>query len=174
MPKRSSVKKLPKAVQEWINKSLVESDFSGYNALADALKAKGYKISKSSLHRYGSDFEESLQAIKMSTEMAKAVVDACPDDVNNMGEALTRLVQQKAFKVLTEMKVNPEKIKLADIGHMVATVNRTSISQKKYAAEVRAKIENKLKKMETEAKAGKSKFDPDTLKMVREEIYGLI
>jgi len=171
MPKRSSVKKLPKAVQEWINKCLVESDFSGYVALANALKAKGFKISKSSLHRYGSDFEESLQAIKMSTEMAKAVVDACPDDANDMGEALTRLVQQKAFKVLTEMKVNPEKIKLADIGHMVAIVNRTSISQKKYTAEVRAKAKKAAEVIEKVVKKGG--LTDEAVQLIRSQVLGI-
>ena len=174
MPKRSSVNKLPKAVKQWLDKCLVESDFSGYEALAEALKAKGYQISKSSLHRYGSDFEESLNAIKMSTEMAKAVVEACPDDENNFGEALSRLVQQKSFEVLTKMEIDPDKVKLADLGRMVASINRSSVEIKKYAAEVKSKIAAKLASMEAESKSGKRKVDAATLKMVREEIYGLI
>ena len=174
MPKRSAVTTLPPEVKEWLDKSLVESDFSGYDALSAALSEKGYQISKSSLHRYGSEFEESLQAIKLSTEMAKAVVDACPDDAGNFGEALTRLVQQKSFEVLTKMEVDPQKVKLTDLGNMVSLVNRTSIDIKKYASEVKARMDAKFEELESDNNSGKRKIDPETLRMVREEIYGII
>jgi Asp-tRNA(Asn)/Glu-tRNA(Gln) amidotransferase B subunit len=171
MPKRSSVKALPAKVKEWLDKYLVESDFSGYEALSVALAKKGYQISKSSLHRYGSDFEESLQAIKMSTEMAKAVVDACPDDANNFGEALTRLVQQKSFEVLTKMEVDPDKVKLTDLGKMVSLVNRTSIDIKKYAAEVRQKASDAAQEVEKVVKKGG--LSDEAVQAIRRSILGI-
>jgi len=174
MPKRSVVSTLPNEVKEWIDKSLVESDFSGYEALAAALAEKGFSISKSSLHRYGSAFEESLQAMKMSTEMAKAVVDACPDEANNFGEALTRLVQQKSFEVLTKMEIDPEKVKLTDLGHMIGHVNKASIAIKKFAAEVKSKLDERLKTLEADSKDGKNNLDSETLRRVREEVYGIV
>lgn len=174
MPARSAVTTLPAEVKEWLDKCLVESDFSGYEALSAALAEKGFQISKSSLHRYGSEFEKSLQAIRMSTEMAKAVVDACPDDANNFGEALTRLVQQKSFEVLTKMEVDPKKVKLTDIGKMVSAVNKTSIDIKKYAAEVKSKLEAKFKALEDDSKSGRNDLDVETLRRVREEIYGVV
>lgn len=174
MPSRSKVVSLPQDVKDWLDKYLVDSNFSGYEALSEALAEKGYQISKSSLHRYGSNFEKSLEAIKLSTEMAKAVVEACPDDENQFGEALTRLVQQKSFEVLTKMEISPEDVKLADLGRMVASVNRSAVETKKYAAEVRQKIEKKFAEMETKKSNGKAIFDAKTLQKVREEIYGII
>ena len=171
MPKRSSVSALPAVIKEWLDKCLVESDFSGYEALSAALGEKGYQISKSSLHRYGAEFEESLQAIKMSTEMAKAVVDACPDDANNFGEALTRLVQQKSFEVLTKMEVDPKKVKLTDIGKMVSVVNKTSIDIKKYAAEVKARTIQAAEAVEKVAK--KSGLSDEAVQMIRSKILGI-
>jgi Asp-tRNA(Asn)/Glu-tRNA(Gln) amidotransferase B subunit len=171
MPKRSAVTTLPSAVKEWLDKALVESDFSGYEALSAALADKGYQISKSSLHRYGSEFEESLQAIKMSTEMAKAVVDACPDDAGNFGEALTRLVQQKSFEVLTKMEVDPAKVKLTDLGKMVSLVNRTSIDIKKYAAEVKQKTVDAAKEVEKVAKKGG--LSDEAVQKIRRSILGI-
>jgi Asp-tRNA(Asn)/Glu-tRNA(Gln) amidotransferase B subunit len=171
MPKRSSVKALPAKVKEWLDKCLVESDFSGYEALSAALAEKGYQISKSSLHRYGSEFEESLQAIKMSTEMAKAVVDACPDDAGNFGEALTRLVQQKSFEVLTKMEVDPSKVKLTDLGKMVSLVNRTSIDIKKYAAEVKEKAQAAAQEIEKVAKKGG--LSDEAVQAIRSKILGI-
>lgn len=171
MPKRSAVTTLPPEVKEWLDKALVESDFSGYEALSAALADKGYQISKSSLHRYGSEFEESLQAIKMSTEMAKAVVDACPDDAGNFGEALTRLVQQKSFEVLTKMEVDPKKVKLTDLGKMVSLVNRTSIDIKKYAAEVKQKAMDAAKEVEKVVKKGG--LSDEAVQKIRRSILGI-
>jgi len=171
MPKRSSITTLPKAVKEWLDKSLVESEFSGYEALSAALSEKGFSISKSSLHRYGSEFEESLQAIKLSTEMAKAVVEACPDNANDFGEALTRLVQQKSFEVLTKMEVDPQKVKLTDLGKMVSLVNRSSIDIKKYAAEVKAKTIEAAKEIEKVAKKGG--LSDEAVQAIRKQILGI-
>ena len=60
MAKRSTVKTLPKAVKEWLDAALIEQDFSGYQTLEAELKARGYDISKSAVHRYGQALERRL------------------------------------------------------------------------------------------------------------------
>lgn len=63
MPKRSKVAALPKAVKEWLDAALVEGNFSGYEQLEAELKARGHDIGKSSLHRYGSAFEQDRKSV---------------------------------------------------------------------------------------------------------------
>lgn len=41
MPRRNSVEQLPRAVREWLDRALVDSNFSAYRALEDALREKG-------------------------------------------------------------------------------------------------------------------------------------
>ena len=53
MARRNSVGQLPQSVREWLDKSLVEGNFSGYQLLEEALRDKGFAISKSAIHRYG-------------------------------------------------------------------------------------------------------------------------
>lgn len=177
MPKRSSIETLPRAVKEWLDKALVESNFSGYEALATELKKRGCDISRSAVHRYGQAFDERLRALKIAGEQAKALVDANPDDEGAMGEALMRLAQEKIFALLMEMQVDPKKANINSLGKTIAQIARASISQKKWAIEARARIDEKLKSLEAQAasKSGDKKgMDLETLKRVREEIYGIV
>ena len=110
MGKKSTVETLPKEVKEWLDRALVESNFSGYKLLAGEMKARGYEISKSAIHRYGQDFEERLKTLKMVTEQARAVVQAAPDEDGAVNDALVRLTQEKLFGVLMEIEVDPAQI----------------------------------------------------------------
>ena len=42
MPKRSAVETLPAQVKRWLDQALVDGNFSGYEALADELKTRGF------------------------------------------------------------------------------------------------------------------------------------
>jgi Protein of unknown function (DUF3486) len=176
MPQRSSISLLPEDIRAWLNTSLIDNAFSGYQDLADALAEKGYEISRSSIHRYGVKFEAQLAELKEATEQALALADACGDDENALGDALTRLTQMKAYQALMEMS-DVKDLSLPQLGRMVADLNRSSVTVKKYSAEVRKKLEEKLKILEAEAikAGGEGDENPHlkTLKRVREEVYGL-
>lgn len=179
MPTRNKAQSLPAAVREWLEKSLIEGNFSGYEVLAQTLKDKGYDISKSSIHRFGSEFEARLQSLRLSQQMARAVVDANPDDEGAMNEALIRLTQDKMMGLLVEMNVDPEDMDFVKLAKAIAEVAKGSVAQKKFAADYKAKLTAALNKAETGAD-GKAiaKMSPDEayragLKRVREEAYGL-
>lgn len=174
MPARGKVESLPKEVKAWLDAVLIEENFSGYEALAAELKARGFDIGKSAVHRYGQAFEERLKALRMVTEQARAVVEHSPDEEDAVTQALVRLTQEKLFSVLMDMQVDPEKVNLAGITRSIAELARSSISVKKYAADVKARIGAKMAELETQAAEGKGRLDAATLKIVREQIYGLV
>ncbi len=171
MPVRSSVTSLPSEVKEWLDKALVDGNFSGYEALAEALNEKGFNISKSSLHRYGKNFEETLSAVKIATEQAKAIVESCPDEAGTLNDALIRLVQQKAFQALGRIEADKEDITLADLGHMISSLGRASTTVKKYATEVKARTIEAAKEVEKVAKKGG--LSEDAVQMIRSKILGI-
>lgn len=172
MPRRSAVEQLPGAVKEWLDKALVEGNFSGYEALAAELQGRGINISKSALHRYGQDFEARLAALKIATEQARAIAESAPDDAGMMGDALTRLVQQKAFDVLMDMQIeDPNAIKLTDLGQMIANLNKASVLQKKWALEVRQKAQTAADEVAKVAKAGG--LTDDAVDLIRARILGI-
>ncbi len=92
MAKRSKIATLPPAVKGWLDTALVEGNFSGYELLEAELRTRGFAIGKSSIHRYGSAFEQKLSMLKLDSEQAGAIVTAAPDDEGAVNEALMRLV----------------------------------------------------------------------------------
>lgn len=156
MPPRSKILALPAEVKAWLDTSLVEGNFSGYELICAELKARGYDISKSAVHRYGSEFEERLAAMKTSTEQARAVVAAAPDNEGAVNEALMRLVQDHLFKLLM---AEEGKLDLPKVARAIADLGRATVSQKKMQAELRAEARAELlreqaKELEKTVQAG--------------------
>ncbi|WP_072450766.1 MULTISPECIES: DUF3486 family protein [unclassified Pseudomonas] len=168
MPPRSKVAGLPPEVKEWLDQALVESNFSGYEALSSELGSRGYSIGKSALHRYGSEFEVKLASLKMASEQAKAVVQAAPDDEGAVNEALMRLVQEHLFKLLM---TDNKPIDLPKVAKAVAELGRASVVQKKWQAEVRDKAAAAADKVEKIAKKGG--LDAKTVDQIRRSILGV-
>lgn len=168
MPPRSKVAGLPPEVKVWLDQNLVESNFSGYEDIAAALGERGYSISRSSLQRYGSEFEDKLAALKMSSEQAKAVVQAAPDDEGAVNEALMRLVQEHLFKLLM---ASDGKMDLPKVAKAVAELGRASVVQAKWKAEVRVKAEAAANQVEKIAKKGG--LSAETAAEIRREILGV-
>lgn len=171
MGKKSTVETLPKEVKEWLDRALVESNFSGYKLLAEEMKARGYEISKSAIHRYGQDFEDRLKTLKMVTEQARAVVQAAPDEDGAVNDALVRLTQEKLFGVLMEIEVDPESVDLAKLAKAVAELGKASVMQKRWLSEVRAKAEAAAANVEKIAK--KDGLSSDSVEQLRREILGI-
>lgn len=168
MAPRSKISKLPPAVKAWLHATLADNDCSDYQLLSDELKAKGFDISRSAVHRYGQEFEDRLMAIKIATEQAKAITEAAPDDAGAMNNALISMVQQRAFKVLVDMQ---EGAPIKDIGLMVARLSNATVKQKQWAAEMRDKAQ--LAANAVTAKARKGGLSEDVIRQIEEEVLGI-
>lgn len=153
MPPRSKIETLPPELKAWLDAELVRRGFADYVQLAADLRAKGADVSKSGLHRYGSQFEEDLANMRIAAEQARAVIAANPDEDDSMSQALMRLTQHKIFEVLKVVKINPETVDLNELALNVSRLVRASVPMKKYASEVRAKAEERMKQVEAEARA---------------------
>ena len=172
MPKRSSILALPKAVKAWLDSALVEGSFSGYEKLSEELKSRGYKISKTTVYRYGSAFEQRLSALKMASEQARAIVSASPDDDGVVSEALMRLVQEKLFQVLIDFQVDPDKpLNLASAAKAIADLSRATVGQKKWQAEIREKA--KIAADSVAKIAQKGGLSPGTIEPIRGLVCGV-
>lgn len=144
MPPRSKVLALPSAVKAWLDAALVEGNFSGYELLAGELAKRGCAVSKSSLQRYGSDFEGQIKTLKLVAEQARAVVEASPDDADDMSQALIRLTQQKTFELLRDAEIDPAKVNFEKLTLNVSRLARASVPIKKMRAEIEAEARKRL------------------------------
>jgi hypothetical protein len=174
MPRRPKITQLPSEVRGWLDDALAEGNFAGYEALAAELRARGYDVSRSSVHRYGQRLERKLAAIRASTEAARQIAAAAPDDADLRSAAVISLVQSDLFDALLALQeaetAEPgERVKLlASAARAIAEASRASVGQKRWAEEVRTRLD------ELERAAGKAgrRLDAETLRAVREQLYG--
>lgn len=164
MAARSKVELLPDAVRTELEQRLIASSFSNYQALADWLQEQGFEIHKAAVHRFGQKFEDRIRALKVATDQARAIVEASPDEDNALNEALVRMAQEKAFNLLVDMEVDPDKIDFPKLMRSVADLGRSSVLQKRFAVEAAERMQRDLKALEKEG------FDKATLEKVSSRI----
>ena len=145
--KRAKITTLPAVVKQWLDESLLAGNFSGYEKLAAELTARGYSIGKSAVHRYGSNLERKLAAIKVSTEAARMIAQEAPDDADLRSAAVISMIQTEAFNVMVSMgeiqdEANPTKRAeiVAKMAKNLATLTRASVAQKKHEIDIRDKV----------------------------------
>lgn len=170
MAPRSKVAGLPPAVKQWLDTALVDGNFADYELLAEELKGKGYDISKSSLHRYGSKFEAKMAAVKLATEQAEAIAKAVPDDENALGDALLRVIQEKTFSMLMNMEEDP-KIGFAKLASIAIESGFSSTNVKEFRSKVKTKAKEAAAEVASIAKSGG--LTAESIEAIKKSILGI-
>jgi hypothetical protein len=179
MAPRAKIETLPEDVRRWLERALTDSGFSGYEALEDMLRGKGYHISKSAIHRYGQKIERRFAAIKASTEAARMLTEGAADDQDARSEAVIALVQTEIFDTIIDMQEASEEEMskedrlgvLSAAAKNIATLTRASVTLKRFQSEVRTKIKAASEKVEDLAKAGG--MTPALIDSIKREILGI-
>lgn len=178
MGQRSKITQLPAAVRAWLDETLAAKNFSGYERIEAELAERGYTIGKSSVHRYGSNLEKKLGAIKASTEAARLIAASAPDDADDRSSAVISMIQTEMFEVLVGMQeaekaddpVSRAKL-LSAVAKNMATLSRASVNLKRHALEIRGKAEAAA---EAAAKIGKKGgLSSSAVDEIRREILGI-
>lgn len=152
MGRRGKVEGLPEEVRRWLERALMDSGFSGYDALKEMLAERGYVMSKSAIHRYGSKIERRFATIKASTEAARLLTEGAADDQDARSEAVIALVQTEMFESIINLQeaseddIDPtERIALlSKAAKNIATLARASVNQKKFRHEVEEETRRQL------------------------------
>ena len=183
MPQRSAIAILPDDVLSALNARLIESAFSDYQGLSDWLGEQGYWISKTSVWRHGSDLqarmEKSMSRARERMEIAKALRGATDDEKAALMESTEMVAMDQLmemFEAAADMDTSDRMAAIPKLVRAIADLNRSAIGSAKWKKEFQADLDAKLVKLENEATLinGKRKLDKDTLKAVREEVYGLV
>lgn len=139
------IRRLPPDVRKELDRRIAERDFNSYRDLKVWLVQHGCRIGYVSVRRYAAKLEQKLEAVRLATEQARAVVEATDGDDVDLNEALLRLVQQHLFTVLVELNgAELTRVNLPALARSVAALGRASILQQKFAAQMRAKIGQKI------------------------------
>lgn len=183
MGRKSSLDVLPQEVRRWLERALTERNFTGYAELEELLKDKGFVITRSSLQRFGYKMEQQLARVRAATEAARLMAREAEDDSDDRSGGLMALIQTEMIDIFMRLKAvegddpkeNEKRTKLLAIASKnIATLTRASVSLKKFQLDVRDKLDAKMDELERQAKGGDGRLSLETLKLVREQIYGIV
>lgn len=172
MPARSKIQLLPDDIRAELERRLITSGFSNYDAIAKWLRDQDIDISRSAVHRFGQDFAAKCDAIRVATEQAKAIVNTVGDDEGSMNEALIRLIQQLSFDFLVKNQDAEIAALLPKMGVMVAKLSKASVDQKKWMSDARARARKTADDVAKVAKAGG--MSAATAKEIKNKILGIV
>ncbi len=181
--KRSLFDTLPVAIQTDINKLFKERNFADFDSLTieinRILEQSGFevKFSRSTLHRQASKLKKILDEIKETQETSAYLMEAFPDEDKKTSQATLRLLQDSIFQLMMQIRdvddpdlsVSSKANLLKKISEALTGATRADVQVSKYRDEIRAKIEAKFADI-----APRNGMDMETVRTIREEIYGLI
>jgi len=174
MPRRPKIDTLPPELKAQLERLLVDRSHAGYLALSAWLGERGYSISHAAVHRYDQRLQTVMARIRASTEAARLIAQASPDESDEHSAAVLRMVQSSLFEAMTRVTeaddADPaDQVKLLSAAaRAIADASRASIGQKRWADEVRDRLDSVER---VAAKAGKQ-LDAATLHAIREGLYG--
>ena len=171
-------KRLAPEARAWLEAAIAQDRYTLAELVLALQEQFGETLSKSAMHRYRSDLQERTQAamarVRATAEAARAMAEAAPDEADQQSAATIRILQSGLFEALLKIQeaegADPaEQVKLlAAAARAAAEASRASIGQKRWASEVRAKLDA----LEAAQEKGSKRLDEATLKAVREALYG--
>ena len=149
MPAPSKIDLMDDGDRAELDRRIVANGFGGYVELSDWLAEQGYEIGKSAIGERGKRLKRKLGQIRASTEAARMIASAAPDDADERSNAIISLVQTEMFEALlclqeaTDDDLDPgERVAIiSNAAKHVATLSRASVNRHKWAVEIRAKVE---------------------------------
>lgn len=183
MPRVAALDLVPSEVRAWIDRELPRRGWGDYEALTaelnERLSAHGLTLSvaRASLGRYGAALKRRIETIRASTEAAKSIAEAAPDEEDARSAAVLSLVQSDLFEVLLRLQeaqdeADPaERVELlAKAGRAIADITRGSLAQKRWAADVKKRLaEDMVRAVERDGGA----VTADRLRELMRDTYGV-
>lgn len=146
MPSPSPIDSLTPEQRAEFERELIKRNFADYDGVAAWLQANGFEISRSAAYRHGSKLKRKLQAVRNSTEAARMIAEAAPDDADLRSAAVISLVQSELFDVMVTLQdldgANPEERVglLKEAAKSVLDMTRASVLQKQWKQDMEQQI----------------------------------
>lgn len=151
MARKSTVKQLPKAVQESIHR-LLDSGRT-LDEIVQHLDAMGAKVSRSALGRYAQNYEDVAKKLRETRDIATFLGSRLDDLPNNVGRITTELLHKLLFQVtLKQLDADDPDVSARDLMALGKALKDT-ITATKTSADMELRIrEAARKEVEAEAK----------------------
>jgi uncharacterized protein DUF3486 len=135
------IRVLPAEVRKELDERIARRDFKSYRELKRWLGQHNCQIATVGVRRHVLKLDARLEAVRLATEQARAVVEASGSDDTDINQALLRLVQQHLFTLLVETnKADLTEVNLGSLARTVGTLARASVAQQQFADEMRTHV----------------------------------
>jgi hypothetical protein len=177
MPRPSPIDDMTTEQRAAFESELIRRNFKDYDGLVEWLKGNGLEISRSAAYRHGSKLQRRLQAVRNSTEAAKLIAEAAPDDADLRSAAVISMVQSELFDVMVTLQdldeAEPgERVGLLkEAARSVLDMTKASVLQKKWQQEMQAKVQAAAEKVTATVRA--AGVSPETIEIIRRDVLGL-
>ena len=162
---------LPEELRTAIHKKLTEG--YTYQEISEWITSEGHPISRSAVGNYGKNFLTKLEKLKMAREQTKVIVEEGSDKpATEMIEAASSLTQQLILEHLVNNEIDLKKVKADRLIQALSMLERSTVAREKLKLESRRKADEAVKNIEDVA-ASKG-IDEETLRRIKEEIYGIL
>lgn len=178
MPRKSSITRMDPRIREAVDAAIREGRAT-IEELVDLVNAKGGQISKSAMGRYRQGAEAQMARYREAQEVAKVWIGKLEADPNgDIGRLLPEMLRMVAFQQLADIDEDAEisAKELALLARAIkdaAGATKTSVEVERLRRQIKEAAE-KVEAVENEVRSGKRVLDADTLKRIREEIYGIV
>ena len=179
MPRPSAFDAMPPTERLAFAQEFERRNFRDLDGMVEWLAERGWEVGRGAVWRAGGKVKRRLEAVRNSTEAARMIAEAAPDDADLRSAAVISMVQSEMFELLLNLQEADEaddpaaRVELmAKAAKGRADLSRASIAQKKWQEQVRAKLD-KLEREASSPTEGKRRLDAESLRAVRQEIYGL-
>ena len=156
---------LPVELRKQLNRVLLEG--ATYDEAAAFLSGQGYDISRSSVGRYGKEFFEAYQKIVQFEDQSRALTSATEQGMP-MEEAVGKMLLQRVMAALVDGSA--DIIEVPRLISDVAKLQRSHVAMAQWKREIEKRAERAVENIKTKSK----NIDPDTLRIIKEEVYGLV
>lgn len=173
MRSKSHLLKLPDEIRDLVNEMILATgpERKTYEEIAAWVQGQGFQTSKSAIDRYAK-WLISMEKVKLLGDQAKAIIDqAGQDSPLRLEEATSKLgavIMMELFQeVLQGDTVDPKKI-----GRLMgdfAKLQSSAVQRERLKDDFKAKV-----KKATDKISKRKNLDPETIRVIKEEIYGLV
>lgn len=161
---------LPPEIREMVNRLLIEG-VATYDDIQVFLTEKGHDISRASIGRYGKNFLNFYKRVLVAQDQAKTLVSEAGDGMI-LEEAIAKGLSQQLIEMLVsgDLDLRENTRVLSDFARLQTSSALRERMKKEYAK----KADKAVEKIEAALGGKKKAIDPDVLKTIKEEIYGIV
>ncbi|MFZ8861404.1 MAG: phage protein Gp27 family protein [Thermocrinis sp.] len=147
---------------------LYEEEKKDFRTIASLLRSEGYDISRSSIHRAYKDYKELAKQYNEWWDKIKILVEQTQNKPTSfMLSALVSILTQHVLEFVKDI----DFMEFDDPGELIKAVKELTQMAKSLEEYISAKLQKAVEKIEEEGK--KRNIDPEFLKLIKEEIYGI-